>query len=181
MHSVRCKLFAMHEGNWVERGTGPFKVNQTKKEGKHSARLGASLPPFSLRRSVLTFFATQSCAPTPLTACCSTRRCSASLSSTSATTSTFASRSSLAMDRRATCCGCVFPHSSTPDGAAEPARTDGQPSGGAEPGAGGPGQGGDAVDALGLLSLSAPFSQLLLGRLVIPYATSYALCLGFNV
>ncbi|BGP28806.1 hypothetical protein JCM10296v2_000542 [Rhodotorula toruloides] len=39
VHSVRCKLFAMHEGNWVERGTGPFKVNQTKKEGKHNARL----------------------------------------------------------------------------------------------------------------------------------------------
>lgn len=40
LHSVRCKLFAMHEGSWVERGTGLLKLNATKDNDKKGARLG---------------------------------------------------------------------------------------------------------------------------------------------
>lgn len=41
VHNVRAKLFAMQEGNWVERGMGPLKVNLTKREGeKDGARIG---------------------------------------------------------------------------------------------------------------------------------------------
>ncbi|GAA6047158.1 hypothetical protein JCM3770_006928 [Rhodotorula araucariae] len=40
VHSVRCKLYAMHEGQWAERGTGVLKLNETKKaEDKKGARL----------------------------------------------------------------------------------------------------------------------------------------------
>ncbi|GAA5889975.1 hypothetical protein JCM5296_003667 [Sporobolomyces johnsonii] len=41
VHQVRAKLFAMHEGNWAERGMGPLKLNKTKaKEGeKGGARI----------------------------------------------------------------------------------------------------------------------------------------------
>ncbi|GAA5985365.1 hypothetical protein JCM5350_005159 [Sporobolomyces pararoseus] len=40
VHNVRAKLFAMQDGNWVERGMGPLKVNLTKREGeKDGARI----------------------------------------------------------------------------------------------------------------------------------------------
>ncbi|GAA5923230.1 uncharacterized protein JCM15063_003577 [Sporobolomyces koalae] len=40
VHNVRAKLFAMHDGNWVERGMGPLKVNLTKRTGeKEGARI----------------------------------------------------------------------------------------------------------------------------------------------
>lgn len=45
VHNVRAKLFAMQDGNWVERGMGPLKVNLTKKDGegeKDGARIGSS-------------------------------------------------------------------------------------------------------------------------------------------
>lgn len=42
MHSVRCKLYAMNEGQWAERGTGNLKLNETNKDdGKKGARLRA--------------------------------------------------------------------------------------------------------------------------------------------
>lgn len=41
VHNVRAKLFAMQDGNWVERGMGPLKVNLTKRDGeKDGARIG---------------------------------------------------------------------------------------------------------------------------------------------
>ncbi|KAK4050512.1 hypothetical protein OIO90_005095 [Microbotryomycetes sp. JL221] len=39
VHSVRAKLYAMHEGSWVERGTGLLKLNATHEGGKKAARL----------------------------------------------------------------------------------------------------------------------------------------------
>ncbi|GAA5914230.1 hypothetical protein JCM8208_001527 [Rhodotorula glutinis] len=40
LHSVRCKLYAMSEGQWAERGTGNLKLNETNKDdGKKGARL----------------------------------------------------------------------------------------------------------------------------------------------
>lgn len=44
LHSVRCKLFVMSEGAWVERGTGVMKMNASKNEDHESGipRLGAS-------------------------------------------------------------------------------------------------------------------------------------------
>ncbi|GAA5888730.1 hypothetical protein JCM16303_005108 [Sporobolomyces ruberrimus] len=40
VHNVRAKLYAMQDENWVERGTGPLKVNLTKREGeKDGARI----------------------------------------------------------------------------------------------------------------------------------------------
>ncbi|KAM0793323.1 hypothetical protein ACM66B_000781 [Microbotryomycetes sp. NB124-2] len=39
VHSVRAKLFAMHDGSWVERGTGVLKLNATKEAEKKGARL----------------------------------------------------------------------------------------------------------------------------------------------
>ncbi|GAA5826915.1 hypothetical protein JCM11251_002159 [Rhodosporidiobolus azoricus] len=42
VHQVRCKVFVMEEGQWKERGTGPLRMNQSRKaaEGeKLSARL----------------------------------------------------------------------------------------------------------------------------------------------
>ena len=45
LHSVRCKLFVMSEGAWVERGTGVMKMNASKNDDYESGipRLG----PFS--------------------------------------------------------------------------------------------------------------------------------------
>ncbi|GAA5980688.1 hypothetical protein JCM10908_001737 [Rhodotorula pacifica] len=40
LHQVKCKLYAMSEGQWAERGTGPIRLNQTAAKGdKHGARL----------------------------------------------------------------------------------------------------------------------------------------------
>ncbi|GAA5882940.1 hypothetical protein JCM3774_001839 [Rhodotorula dairenensis] len=40
LHQVKCKLYAMSEGQWAERGTGPLRLNQTAANGdKHGARL----------------------------------------------------------------------------------------------------------------------------------------------
>ncbi|KPV78508.1 uncharacterized protein RHOBADRAFT_50967 [Rhodotorula graminis WP1] len=40
LHSVRCKLYAMNEGQWAERGTGNLKLNETNKDdGNKGARL----------------------------------------------------------------------------------------------------------------------------------------------
>ncbi|KWU46641.1 hypothetical protein RHOSPDRAFT_31456 [Rhodotorula sp. JG-1b] len=40
VHQVKCKLYAMSEGQWAERGTGPLRLNQTVAKGdKHTARL----------------------------------------------------------------------------------------------------------------------------------------------
>ncbi|KAK4055334.1 hypothetical protein OIV83_000617 [Microbotryomycetes sp. JL201] len=39
LHSVRAKLFAMHDGSWVERGTGVLKLNATREGDKNGARL----------------------------------------------------------------------------------------------------------------------------------------------
>ncbi|GAA5834425.1 hypothetical protein JCM9279_004312 [Rhodotorula babjevae] len=40
LHSVRCKLYAMSEGQWAERGTGNLKLNETNKDdGNKGARL----------------------------------------------------------------------------------------------------------------------------------------------
>lgn len=43
LHQVKCKLYAMSEGQWAERGMGPIRLNQTVAKGdKHGARLGES-------------------------------------------------------------------------------------------------------------------------------------------
>ncbi|POY71365.1 hypothetical protein BMF94_5677 [Rhodotorula taiwanensis] len=40
LHQVKCKLYAMSEGQWAERGMGPIRLNQTVAKGdKHGARL----------------------------------------------------------------------------------------------------------------------------------------------
>ncbi|GAA5857027.1 hypothetical protein JCM8547_007923 [Rhodosporidiobolus lusitaniae] len=43
VHQVRCKMFVMEAGQWKERGTGPIRVNESRKEGgeggKGSGRL----------------------------------------------------------------------------------------------------------------------------------------------
>lgn len=41
LHSVKCKLFAMNEGQWVERGMGPLKLNVSRDTSHNVARLGA--------------------------------------------------------------------------------------------------------------------------------------------
>ena len=42
IHSVRGKLFSLHENSWKERGTGLLKLNVNAKDGT-GARLGKSL------------------------------------------------------------------------------------------------------------------------------------------
>ena len=55
VHNVRAKLYAMQDGNWVERGMGPLKVNLTKREGeKEGARIGASSFPSQYHPQLLT-------------------------------------------------------------------------------------------------------------------------------
>lgn len=40
LHSVKCKLFVMAAGAWVERGTGLLKLNVSRDSTKKIARLG---------------------------------------------------------------------------------------------------------------------------------------------
>lgn len=39
VHSVKCKLYAMNNEAWVERGSGLLKLNLFRNNDRHDARL----------------------------------------------------------------------------------------------------------------------------------------------